>query len=142
MKTHTQPPKIVRTRPAGPEHQVVTLEGKCSSYRRTPCNDCPWRKDAVGEFPAQAFVHSASTAYDMAESVFSCHASGAAKPAVCAGFLLRGADHNMAVRLGKITGRFQDDVSDGGVALHNNYRAMALANGVSADDPAIAPCRD
>jgi hypothetical protein len=61
---------------------------------------------------------------------------------VCAGFLLRGADHNLAVRLGYYNGRFKDDVSDDGLALHANYRAMAVANGVDPDDPALADCRD
>lgn len=30
----------------------------------------------MGEFPAEAFRHSAPTAYDMAESGFSCHSAG------------------------------------------------------------------
>jgi len=30
----------------------------------------------------------------------------------------------------------------GGVALDPNYRAMAVAQGVPADDPALANCRD
>ena len=59
-----------------------------------------------------------------------------------AGFLLRGADHNLAVRLGFISGRFKGDVKDAGHALHANYRAMAIANGVAPDDQTLAPCRD
>jgi hypothetical protein len=66
-----------------------------------------WRVDANGEFPAEAFRHSASTAYDMAQHTFACHESGSKKPATSAGFLLRGADHNLAVRLGFMTGRFR-----------------------------------
>lgn len=127
--------------PAGPEHQVVTVEGGKASYRREPCPDCPWRKDAVGVFPAQAFRHSARTAYDMAQHEFACHASGVSKPATCAGFLLRGADHNLKTRMGFITGKYQGDVTDGGHELHDSYRAMAVANGVDPDDPALQPCR-
>jgi hypothetical protein len=56
--------------------------------------------------------------------------------------LLRGADNNLAVRMGYFTGRLKGDVHDGGHELHNNYRAMAIANGVAADDPALAACRD
>lgn len=134
---------VVRVRPAGPDHQVVTVTGGSATQRRAPCSTCPWRKDAsIGEFPAEAFRHSAVTAYDMSEHIFSCHQSGVKKTAVCAGFMLRGAAHNLTVRLGHMQGRLQGDVSDGGVALYKNYRAMAEANGVAPDDPALGPCRD
>ncbi|SPK77196.1 conserved protein of unknown function (plasmid) [Cupriavidus taiwanensis] len=135
-------PAITRARAAGPEHQVVTVEGGKGSYRRAPCAKCPWRIDAVGEFPAEAFRHSAETAYDMATHTFACHESGARKPAMCAGFLLRGADHNLSVRLKMIQGYVFGDVSDGGHELHDNYRAMAIANGVAIDDPVLVACRD
>lgn len=131
----------LQVRLAGDEHQVVTLQGGPGGYRRTPCPDCPWRTDATGVFPAEAFVHSAETAYDLATHMFGCHQSGTAKPATCAGFLLRGADHNLTVRLGYRSGRFKDDVHDGGHALHPNYRAMAIANGVDPSHPALVPCR-
>jgi hypothetical protein len=133
---------IIEVRPAGPDHQVVTIQGAQGTYRRQPCSDCPWRVDAAGEFPAEAFRHSAGTAYDMSTHVFSCHQSGQKRPAVCAGFLLRGGNHNLSVRIGYISGRFADDVTDGGVELHSSYRVMAIANGVNPDDPVLAPCRD
>lgn len=137
------PPKITRTRAAGSDHQVVTLQGgKGSTYRREPCAKCPWRVDAVGEFPAEAFRHSAETAYDMASHTFACHDSGVRKPALCAGFLLRGADHNLSVRLKRMRGDCFDDVHDGGHDLHANYRAMAVANGVAPGDPVLDACRD
>ena len=120
--------------------QVVTVKGGRGKHRREPCPDCPWRTDATGKFPAEAFRHSAPTAYDMSDRIFSCHQSGSKKPATCAGFLLRGADHNLAVRLGKIQGKFAD-VSDGGHALHASYRAMAEANGVDPDDRVLDKCR-
>jgi hypothetical protein len=135
-------PKITRIRPAGPEHQVVTVEGGRGSYRKQPCAKCPWRTDAVGEFPAESFRHSAPTAYDMAEHTFACHDSGVKKPALCAGFLLRGSQHNLSVRLKMIKGQAFEDVHDGGHELHANYRAMAEANGVDPADPVLAPCRD
>lgn len=137
-----KPTVITRVRPAGEHHQVLTVEGGSGSYRKKPCKNCPWRIDAVGQFPAEAFRHSASTAYDMAKNTFACHEAGVKKPATCAGFLLRGADHNLSVRLGHITGRYKCDVSDGGHELHDSYRAMAIANGVSPDDPILAQCRD
>lgn len=138
----TKPPVVTEIKPADLNHQVVTVEGGRGTYRKKPCKNCPWRKDAVGVFPAEAFRHSANTAYDMAKKTFGCHESGTKKPAVCAGFLLRGADHNLTVRMGYITGKFQGDVVDGGHELHENYRAMAVANGVDPDDPALVPCRD
>lgn len=140
VKRHT----VVQVRPAGVDHQVVTLQSQkgCKSlYRKEPCPQCPWREDAVGVFPPEAFRHSAGTAYDMSTHNFACHDSGTRKPAVCAGFLLRGADHNLAVRLQRMQGNY-DDVSDGGHVLHDSYRAMAIANGVPPDDPVLAPCRD
>ncbi len=133
--------KITNIRRAGNEHQVLTIEGGHGSYRREPCPDCPWRVDATGVFPAEAFRHSAGTAYDMAQHVFGCHQSGANKPATCAGFLLRGADHNLSVRMRRMRGDIKDDVSDGGHPLHEDYRAMAIANGVDPDDGVLQPCR-
>jgi Family of unknown function (DUF6283) len=135
--------KITRRRRAGPDHQVVTVVvsgDDAKPYRRAPCADCPWRKDAVGIFPAQAFRISAHTAYDMSPETFACHQSGKTRPATCAGFLLR-AEHNLAVRLAILKGKIARDVTDGGVELHEDYRAMAVANGVDPDDPVLAPCR-
>jgi len=133
--------EVIETRPAGDDHQVISVKGSCTAYRKKPCSDCPWRKDAVGIFPSEAFRHSAGTAYDMSQRTFSCHQSGADKPATCAGFLLRGAEHNLSVRLMYIDGKLGDDVSDAGIELHDGYRAMAIANGVDPDDEALAPCR-
>ncbi|WP_454727769.1 MULTISPECIES: DUF6283 family protein [Cupriavidus] len=141
-KRRTRNARVLHVRPAGPDHQVVTTQGGPDTYRREPCSDCPWRVDATGEFPPEAFRHSAATAYDAAIPMFSCHQSGRKKPAVCAGFLLRGAEHNLRVRLKCVTGQIGDDVQDGGHVLHPDYRAMAITNGVPADDPATAPCRE
>lgn len=77
----------------------------------------------------------------MAQHTFACHSAGAENPRICAGFLLRGADHNLSVRLKYIQGQI-GHVHDGGLELHNSYRAMAVANGVSPDDPVLADCRD
>lgn len=132
---------ITSIRRAGDAHQVVTVEGGTSGYCKRPCLDCPWRVDATGVFPAEAFRHSAGTAYDMATHTFACHQSGVERPRTCAGFLLRGAEHNLSVRIGLMRGRIKDDVSDGGHVLHADYRAMAIANGVDPDDPILEPCR-
>lgn len=135
--------KIDLIRPAGDNHQVVRVIGGKSCHRKEPCPTCPWRKDAVGEFPAEAFRISAHTAYDMAMEAFSCHESGAKKPATCAGFLLRGADNNGNVRIKIIKGEFDPGtVSDAGLDLFDSYREMAIANGVDPDDEILKPCRD
>lgn len=47
--------KVTQVRDAGSDHQVVTVQADTGSYRREPCADCPWRIDATGVFPAQAF---------------------------------------------------------------------------------------
>lgn len=137
--------KPVRVREAGPFHQVVTVEQKMEGFSRQhckrPCADCPWRIDATGKWPAEAFLASAETAYDMATHTFACHSAGANQPRLCAGFLLRGADHNLSIRLDQIQGHRRDDVTDGGHALHPSYRHMAVANGVHPQHPALQPCR-
>lgn len=136
--------RITNTRQAGKDHQVLTVHSdKPHGYRRKPCDTCPWRVDVVGEFPASAFKHSANTAEDMAGHEFACHASGTEKPATCAGYLLNGSRHNMTTRMKAMSGQIDfQEISDGGHELFKNYRAMAVANGVSPRDPALARCRD
>jgi hypothetical protein len=136
-------PKVTRTRMAGEDHAVITLEGGTAyTYRRAPCPTCPWRVDAVGIFPAEAFMHSASCAYDAAMNTFACHESGKKAPATCAGFLLRNARNNLAVRI-KLSRELidYDQITDGGVELFDSYRAMAVANGVDPAAPVLQPCR-
>lgn len=128
----------------GVEHAVTTVEGgRGDLYRRTPCPTCPWRKDAVGEFPAEAFRRSAQTAYDVSMHTFACHSSGQKRPATCAGFLLSsGAAHNLSVRLKQRDGKLDlNQVSDGGVELFGCYRDMAVANGVDPGEDILKPMR-
>jgi hypothetical protein len=100
----TGAPRITQVRPVDAANQVVTVEGAEGHYRRSPCDGCPWRVDQTGSFPAEAFRHSAETAYDMSTHMFGCHEAGTSKPLTCAGFLLRGADDNMAVRMRVVRG--------------------------------------
>lgn len=128
----------------GQDHAVNEITGgRGDLYRRTPCATCPWRKDAVGEFPAAAFKVSAPTAYDMATRTFACHSSGAKKPTTCAGFLLSdSAYHNLMVRLKQRDGSYDlSKVSANSAELFNTYREMAEANGVDPNDPVLRPCR-
>ena len=133
----------IARRSADPNHDVVSVLGG-DLYRRQPCAECPWRRDApVGAFPAEAYRISANTAHDLAGSTFACHMKGTRDPAVCAGFLLRGAAHNMAVRMGCLSGHFDlSQVKEGGVDLYDSYREMAEANGVDPEDEALRRCRD
>ena len=134
--------KVARFRKADRDNAVLTLEGGGFAYRRQPCGGCPFRVDQIGQFPAEAFRLSAGTAEDGAMSTFACHESGHPYPQTCAGFILRNADNNMRIRLAEATGQLdRSEVHDGGCELHESYRAMAVANGVPADDPAIAKCR-
>jgi hypothetical protein len=134
--------RVTDIRLAGSDHQVVSVHCKdTQSYRRKPCAECPWRKDATGIFPAEAFVHSAHTAHDMSQHEFACHASGTSKPATCAGYLLKGSSHNLTTRLKEIKGQSHGDVTDGGCELHESYAAMAIANGVEKNHPSLKDCR-
>ncbi len=136
------PTKITAVHSAGPDHQVLTVEGGSGSYRREPCPECPWRVDQTDGFPAEAFLHSANTAYDMATHIFGCHESGKENPATCAGFLLKGAVHNLSFRMRAAAGKIDmEQVHDGGLELHESYRAMAVANGCDLNDPELLPCR-
>lgn len=137
-----KPVKILAVRTADASNQVVTIEGGSGAYRKKPCPECPWIKDNDGNFPAEAFRHSANCAEDMADRTFGCHQSGSKAPATCAGFLLKNAANNMSVRVQYMRGNIKNDITDGGYDLHESYREMAIANGVPAYDPALAKCRD
>lgn len=134
--------KIIKTTPADENHNVLTIAKTNTKYMKQPCSDCPWKKSAVGEFPAEAFRISAHTSYDMNDKTFGCHSSGTEQTKTCAGFLLYGADHNFAVRLGISKGEYDlSRVTDGGHDLFRNYKEMAVANGVDPDDERLALSR-
>lgn len=101
----------------------------------------------VGEFPAEAFHAAANSGTDGANftlaamSTFACHASGPTKPAICAGYILCAQDA-IGWRLAASRGKFNPKkVRTRGLALFTSYYAMAVANGVPADDPAMIACR-
>ncbi len=68
--------------------------------------------------------------------------SGSEKPATCAGFLLRGATHNIGFRLAVATGKIDPNELRETVPLYRSYRAMAEANGVQPNDHTLERCRD
>lgn len=108
-------------------------------HPKKPCGECPWRKDvATGRFPVLKFQRLANTAWDRSPVLFACHKTPDDKPIACTGFLLRGADHNLSVRLHKVD---VNSISDGGYSLYEGYTQMAVANGVDPQDPSLARCR-
>jgi hypothetical protein len=131
---------------AGRRHAVITLVTsgqQKAAYRKHVCEQCPWRTDQVGRFPAEAFRLSAPTSYDAAWRVFACHMSDHKAPAHCAGFLLsQGAVHNLLVRIGIACKGLDLDRVHSDAPLFPSYRLMAIANGVAPDDPVLAHCRD
>lgn len=113
-------------------------------HARKPCPERPWRKDVKpGRFPPERFRLLAASAEDMSAVLFGCHKSPAGGEFACAGFLLQGAAHNLGIRLAAARGRIDlSKISDGGFPLFASYRAMAVANGVDPEDPALARTRE
>lgn len=135
--------RVTEKRLAGKDHAVVSVSGgDPKAYRREPCDECPWRTDIPKVFPSEAFRLSAHTAYDMADRTFACHMSGTKSPSTCAGFLLKNSRNNMQVRISVMKGELNLRKVKSSVPLFESYRAMAIANGVSPDDPALQHCRD
>jgi hypothetical protein len=141
--------KVRERRLADEDHAVITVEGGDGKYRRKPCEDCPWRKDAVGKFPAEVFRMSANTATDgshiltvgeKAFHTFGCHTSGADKPVTCAGYVIKGHDA-VGWRIACSNGKFDPDKVFANVPLFDSYYEMAVANGVPPDDPALEFCK-
>lgn len=131
--------KVTKVSIADKNNAVLTITGGNGDYCKIICEQCPWRVDQTGNFPAEAFRLSANTSYDMATHCFACHMAGRDKPTICAGFLLRGADDNLSIRIKKSNGNSLD-VKDSGVILHASYKTMAIANGCDTDDPKLEPC--
>lgn len=65
-----------------------------------------------------------------------------ARPRVCAGWLLRGADGNPRIRELLRTGELSPPELPAGMELYDSYTEMAVANGVDPRHPALhAPAR-
>jgi len=133
---------VKATKVCSPEFAVSTFVStgfERHFHRKQPCAECPWRMDVPpGVFPAEAFRTSAPTAYDGAISTFGCHMSKHVAISTCAGFLLRHSENNIGIRLARGRDRYEDGkVVDGGAPVYPSYREMAVANGVSPDDPSL-----
>lgn len=131
---------VVDRRIADENNAVLSVVGGGDDYMKSPCKQCPWRREHAGSFPAEAFRLSACTAEDASMRKFACHMSGSEHPNTCAGFLLSlSADDNIAVRLAHAKGTMLD-VESGDADLFDTYAKMAIANGVPPEDPAIQGC--
>ena len=108
-------------------------------HANIPCAECPWRTDVpVGKFPPERYVALAATAYDLGRTVFACHMSKDGGEFACAGFILQSSAHSLSCRMSR-------EMFDGvrsSYPLFETYRELAVANGVSEDDPALMNCRD
>lgn len=113
------------------------------NHQVKPCSQCPWRTDVPpGKFPPARFIALADSAYDMNMTQFACHESQERKEVGCAGFLLVGAAHNLGVRCRIRSGTIDLDAVSSDYPLFQSYRAMAIANGVPSQHPALHRCRD
>ncbi|MCZ1011921.1 DUF6283 family protein [Streptomyces lydicus] len=134
-------PSVLAERPADDVWGVVTLAHDVPTAPRRPCGGtepCPWRRDAPsGQFPATAFELSAPTSQPGSTRRFGCHSSTPARPQVCAGWLLRGADGNERVQNLLASGRIVSPELPDGVELYDSYAEMAIANGVDPAHPAL-----
>jgi hypothetical protein len=130
--------RTLRWRSAGEDHAVVLVEGGPGGMMPRPCPECPWRRENAGSFPAEAFRHSAYTAYDCAEATFGCHMSDPERARTCAGAALR-TDHSLALRMRWSEVEQVEDPGEG--VLFTDYREMAIANGVDPDEEVLRPCR-
>lgn len=110
--------------------------------QRRPCAECPWRRDVEpGQFGPDRFRALAGTAEDRSTTLFACHKSAEGGEIVCAGFLARGAEHNLSVRFAYARGELEPLDRGEGFDLVEDYREMAVRNGVPADAPELENCR-
>ncbi|MFG3403731.1 DUF6283 family protein [Streptomyces sp. NPDC048142] len=145
------PSRVVRQRPGDEEWGVETLVHPDPAAQPRPCSGekvCPWRRDApIGQFPPEVYVHSApGNRLTGLSGRFGCHSSTAARPLLCAGWLLAGADGNAEVLAMMDAGALARPELSAGVELYDSYAEMAAANGVDPDLPALharpAPAQD
>ncbi|WP_344876128.1 DUF6283 family protein [Allokutzneria multivorans] len=122
-------------------------------YRRTPCDLCPWRRDAdLAKFTSGdrekliACNGTPGNEAPMQARMLSCHPD---QPGtrhamrLCKGWLVVVGEHHLQVRMHRIAGRLPDDAVapvDGGPALYSSLAEM-LAHWPSEDQDteAVSP---
>ncbi len=120
-------------------------------HPKRPCADCPFRLDApVGHFPACRYEALRGTSSTPAghpgfgAPMFACHATPEGRETACAGWLAIEGHAHVGVRMAVATGRLDPSSlvpGDDWPELFPSFLAMAEANGVPPDHPALAPCR-
>lgn len=116
------------------------------SFRKRFCRTCPWLKANIGVFPARAFEVSAPTSYDIPDAFehgspsFQCHSD---PDRMCAGYIrsINGV-HSLPVRRleAQVPG-LMDQIEEAPSEAFENYRDMAVANGVEEGSPSIKKVR-
>lgn len=106
-------------------------------HRRYPCNECPWRRDAVpGQFCRSRFDALAATAGEpgneaaLNSPMFACHKSPHGNEEACAGWLATAGVNHLGVRLAVVTNRLEPSVLEPGPdwpPLFETYAEMADA---------------
>lgn len=106
---------------------------------RTPCNECPWRRDAPpGRFPPSRYAALERTCQQRMAPVFACHKTKEGSDRACVGYLLRDGDNNIRVRLWQLRTHHGDAAPHEQVAraalaspvkLYKSFYEMAEANG-------------
>lgn len=107
------------------------------------CAECPWRRDVpTGKFPPERYIALADTcAPGGLAPVFACHMTPDGGERACAGMLAAcGMDSNR-VRLAVAFGLWKPGEAEAAGPLFASFPAMAEANGVPADHPALDPWR-
>ncbi|WP_329142938.1 DUF6283 family protein [Streptomyces sp. NBC_01456] len=136
-----RPTAVLARRPADDVWEVISVYEDVPTAPRRPCGGaepCPWRRDAPrGQFPAAAFELSAPTSQPGSTRRFGCHSSTPARPQMCAGWLLRGADGNEQIQDLLASGRLAHPELPYGVELYDSYAEMAIANGVDPAHPTM-----
>ncbi|WP_240152152.1 DUF6283 family protein [Streptomyces mobaraensis] len=136
------PAQVVRQRPGNEEWGVRTLVPRDLAAQPRPCSGekvCPWRRDApLGQFPPEVYVHSApGNRLTGPPGLLGCHSSTAARPLLCAGWLVASADGNAEVLAMMDAGALPRPELPAGIELYDSYAEMAAANGVDPDLPAL-----
>ena len=116
-----------------------------AQQRDRPCPECPWqRKAPPGKFDADRYRQLAGTARQTMDGVFACHMSAEGGEIACAGYLATTGATSIRVRVWFAAGLVDLHAIDAAARepdypdLYGSYAEMAVANGVPADDPALA----
>ena len=109
-----------------------------TAYQRRPCDECPWRLDAVpGRFPPERYAALENThgargrEAPLGAPLFACHKTMEGRDAACAGFLAVEGYNHLGVRLVVLLGNIPIEALTPGAdwpPLHATYASMAGVN--------------